>query len=169
MLATRQSDNEPMLLCMPGTHSKWLLVDRAGRISWFSTFMTGEPYRLPCCILPVAVCQRIITHGPTARGVICALFGTFFHRPATDGFEATAVEITCARRLGRCFYCAVNISAKPIDRMAACLILITFVPGRATRGKKFTRNISTSAVILRSNRSIAWQHSPSEFGCISIW
>lgn len=29
------------LLIMPGTHSKWVLVDR-GRIIWFATFMTGE-------------------------------------------------------------------------------------------------------------------------------
>jgi 2-dehydro-3-deoxygalactonokinase len=33
------------LLCLPGTHSKWVAMDR-GRIASFSTFMTGESFGL---------------------------------------------------------------------------------------------------------------------------
>ncbi len=33
------------LLIMPGTHSKWVLVDQ-GKITWFATFMTGEMFSL---------------------------------------------------------------------------------------------------------------------------
>lgn len=34
--------NGPGLCLLPGTHSKWAQVDDAGRISHFSTYMTGE-------------------------------------------------------------------------------------------------------------------------------
>ena len=33
------------LLIMPGTHSKWVLVERS-RITWFATFMTGELFAI---------------------------------------------------------------------------------------------------------------------------
>ncbi len=36
-------DLEDGLVCLPGTHSKWVLV-RGGRIERFSTFMTGDIY-----------------------------------------------------------------------------------------------------------------------------
>ncbi len=35
------NDDGRHLLIMPGTHSKWVLVEH-GRITWFATFMTGE-------------------------------------------------------------------------------------------------------------------------------
>lgn len=33
----------PMLAVLPGTHSKWVLIE-AGKIVWFATFMTGEVF-----------------------------------------------------------------------------------------------------------------------------
>lgn len=40
-------DLEDGLACLPGTHSKWVLL-RGGRIERFSTFMTGELYATLC-------------------------------------------------------------------------------------------------------------------------
>ena len=38
-------DDGRHLLIMPGTHSKWVLVEH-GKIAWFATFMTGELFAL---------------------------------------------------------------------------------------------------------------------------
>ncbi|MBI1777586.1 MAG: 2-dehydro-3-deoxygalactonokinase [Proteobacteria bacterium] len=41
--AIEPGDGERRLICLPGTHSKWVEVE-GGRVSRFSTFMTGEVY-----------------------------------------------------------------------------------------------------------------------------
>ena len=40
-------DGGLQIFCLPGTHSKWVSVDN-GRISGFTTFMTGEVYDVLC-------------------------------------------------------------------------------------------------------------------------
>jgi 2-dehydro-3-deoxygalactonokinase len=47
----------PVLIGLPGTHSKWVRVD-AGRIQHFDTFMTGELYAAACTHTILARTQR---------------------------------------------------------------------------------------------------------------
>ena len=42
---TGEEDGSRRLLVMPGTHSKWTLID-GEQIRWFSTFMTGELFSI---------------------------------------------------------------------------------------------------------------------------
>lgn len=43
LLGAASAITERALVCMPGTHSKWVTVDE-GRVEGFSTYMTGELY-----------------------------------------------------------------------------------------------------------------------------
>jgi 2-dehydro-3-deoxygalactonokinase len=45
---------------MPGTHSKWVVVED-GKLSWFSTFMTGELYAI---LLNHSILGRLMEDGP---------------------------------------------------------------------------------------------------------
>jgi 2-dehydro-3-deoxygalactonokinase len=47
IFGTVKSDSERYHFILPGTHSKWALVED-GKISWFMTFMTGELFALLC-------------------------------------------------------------------------------------------------------------------------
>ena len=45
---------------MPGTHSKWVVVEN-GKLSWFTTFMTGEIFAI---LLNHSILRRLIEEGP---------------------------------------------------------------------------------------------------------
>jgi 2-dehydro-3-deoxygalactonokinase len=62
---------------LPGTHSKWAIVEPDGRISWFATYMTGELFAV---LRQHSILGRTIKSGPAddqafARGVGMALSG----------------------------------------------------------------------------------------------
>ncbi|MEK0162675.1 2-dehydro-3-deoxygalactonokinase [Phaeobacter sp. A36a-5a] len=44
-LAQDSNQTGPQVICLPGTHSKWVKLDR-GQVTSFSTFMTGEMFAL---------------------------------------------------------------------------------------------------------------------------
>jgi 2-dehydro-3-deoxygalactonokinase len=53
------SDGGHHLLVMPGTHSKWVMVED-GRIIWFATFMTGELFAV---LKDHSILGRLMTEG----------------------------------------------------------------------------------------------------------
>lgn len=56
--------NAEGLFCLPGTHSKWVRLER-GEVSGFSTFMTGE-------LFDVVSKHSILSHAMTAAGAVSA-------------------------------------------------------------------------------------------------
>ncbi len=58
----------PASLCLPGTHSKWVSIDR-GRITGFRTYFTGEMFDL---IGNHSMLARVFTDGPDAENAFDA-------------------------------------------------------------------------------------------------
>jgi 2-dehydro-3-deoxygalactonokinase len=53
-------DQKRFSFVMPGTHSKWVVVEK-GKLSWFTTFMTGEIFAI---LLNHSILGRLIEEGP---------------------------------------------------------------------------------------------------------
>ena len=53
-------DQKRFSFVMPGTHSKWVVV-KNGKLSWFTTFMTGEIFAI---LLNHSILGRLIEEGP---------------------------------------------------------------------------------------------------------
>ena len=92
----------PRLVIAPGTHSKWALVE-AGRITGFSTFMTGELFAVLCDHSILGRLMRGRAHDPAAfeTGVVRALADPAITRllfsVRTEGlFEQIAPEALAA-------------------------------------------------------------------------
>jgi 2-dehydro-3-deoxygalactonokinase len=72
----RAEDHTPDVICsfiLPGTHSKWALVEK-GRIVWFATFMTGELFAVLC---HHSILAKLMEDGPDddaafLKGLECA-------------------------------------------------------------------------------------------------
>jgi 2-dehydro-3-deoxygalactonokinase len=62
---------------LPGTHSKWALVER-GRIVWFATFMTGELYGV---LKEHSILGRLMADGPPDDGALARGLGYARARP----------------------------------------------------------------------------------------
>ena len=69
------------LFVLPGTHSKWALVDD-GSLAWFATFMTGELYDLltTASILADEMSEPIFDDSSFCAGVDAGLSGGLLHR-----------------------------------------------------------------------------------------
>jgi 2-dehydro-3-deoxygalactonokinase len=90
------------LVCIPGTHSKWIRID-AGRIVEFSTYMTGELFSVisqhSILVHAIGGSDRVATDGPpfreglaTALAAPTALTASLFRLRASQllGFEQRA-------------------------------------------------------------------------------
>lgn len=54
-------DASRQVLCLPGTHSKWAIVEN-GRVTWFATAMTGEIFSV---LAQHSILGRLMTEGPS--------------------------------------------------------------------------------------------------------
>jgi 2-dehydro-3-deoxygalactonokinase len=68
-----QNDSERCSFILPGTHSKWALVEK-GRIVWFATFMTGELFAV---LSHHSILGKLMEDGPDddaafLKGLECA-------------------------------------------------------------------------------------------------
>lgn len=89
-----QSERERCLFVLPGTHSKWAVV-MEGRITAFSTYMTGELFAVLC---DHSILGRLMEDGPDdeaafLKGVACAVVAAKQGRGVMD-------KLFSARSLG---------------------------------------------------------------------
>ena len=72
-LAASAARDEATVFVLPGTHSKWALLE-AGRIAWFATFMTGELYAVlkSHSILGRPMVGEAADRASFRRGLACA-------------------------------------------------------------------------------------------------
>ncbi len=99
-------DDDRVLAVLPGTHSKWAIVER-GRLQTFATFMTGELYAV---LLDHSILGRMAERDrePTASARSAFARG----RAAWPrGWRAHASDLRCANAGARAASCARRTSA----------------------------------------------------------
>ncbi len=76
LLGAASAITERALVCMPGTHSKWVTVDE-GRVEGFSTYMTGELYDTITKHTILAAPDKTVGEGPDSASFKDAVRAAF--------------------------------------------------------------------------------------------
>jgi 2-dehydro-3-deoxygalactonokinase len=78
LLGAASALSERSLVCMPGTHSKWVTVDE-GRVESFSTYMTGELYDAISKHTILAAPEKTVAEGADSPSFKDAVRAAFAH------------------------------------------------------------------------------------------